>query len=220
MKKKKGSTKVSFVRILLSMLLFAGIGTITNAQITITGTVTDDANEPLIGVSVFIKGTNTGIITNTTGYYALSVPGENSVLVFSYIGYAMQEIQVGSNRTIDVELKEDVQAINEIVVLGYTKRARGELTGSVSNIKGTSIEAIPAGDLTKGLQGRLAGVTINDRGGEPGLSSNAEGNIRIRGSNTLGDNSPLIIIDGIPRSGLSYLSPNDIESISVLKDAS
>lgn len=188
-------------------------------SLTVTGTVIDKTGNPLPGVNVVVKGTIQGTVTGTNGAYSINVSDGNATLVFSFVGFVAQELQVDNQRAINVTLGEDIHEIDEVVVLGYTKRVRGELTGSVSNVKGETLQAVPSGDLVKGLSGRFSGVTINDRGGEGGLTSNAEGNIRIRGSNTLGDNAPLIIIDGIPRSGLSRLSANDIESISVLKDA-
>ena len=188
------------------------------AKRQVTGVVTDEAGEPIIGANVVEKGTTNGITTDIDGKFSLSI-GENATLQITYIGYISQEIDMKGKQSITIKLSEDTQVLEEVVVLGYTQKVRAELTGSVSTVKGTTIQAVPSGDLVKGLSGRFSGVTINDRGGEGGLASNTEGNIRIRGSNTLGDNAPLIIIDGIPRSGISRLSADDIESISVLKDA-
>ena len=224
-KKNAGIIRIcSFILFFSSMVIFAEkpyaiLNAAVQQQITITGTVSDDNGDLLPGVTVMVKGTTQGTATDVNGAYSLQVADGNATLVFSFVGYIMQEIRVGTNRKIDVKLVEDVQLIDEVVVMGYTKRVRGELTGSVSSLKGETILSVPSGDLVKGLAGRFSGVTINDRGGEGGLSSSVEGNIRIRGSNTIGDNSPLIIIDGVPRSGISRLSAEDIESISVLKDA-
>jgi TonB-linked SusC/RagA family outer membrane protein len=216
--------KISTLLLLMSILPVSAKDLILKEAmqqgIRITGTVSDNAGNLLPGVTIIVKGTSQGTITESDGAYTIMVPTNSVELVFSYVGFISQEILVGDQRTINVKMIEDSHLIDEVIVVGYGTRVKGELTGSVSNVRGESLQAVPSGDLVKGLSGRLAGVTINDRGGETGLSSSAEGNIRIRGSNTLGDNSPLIIIDGIPRSGISRLSANDIESISVLKDAS
>jgi len=185
--------------------------------IAITGTVTDAEGLPLPGASITIKGTSLGDITDADGVYTLRVPNENATLVFSYIGYISQETIVGSRRTIDIMLIEETRQIDEVVVIGYGTQRKVTLTGSVVAIKGTEVVKSPSVNVTSSLAGRLPGVIINTRVGEPGRDNPS---LYIRGRSTTGNSSALVIIDGVERGGLGQLNPNDIESISVLKDAS
>jgi TonB-linked SusC/RagA family outer membrane protein len=186
-------------------------------QKTITGTVTDQDNGgPLPGVNILAKGTTTGTVTDVAGKYQLTVADDITTLVFSFIGYSPQEIAIKGRAAIDVALKPDDQSLSEVVVIGYGEKEKGELTGAVANITGKSIEQTSQANLTQALQGKIPGLIINNRGGIPGSN---DANILIRGQSTLGNNSPLIILDGVPRESFAHLSPNDIESISVLKDA-
>ena len=203
--------------LLALILLLSTITTVYAQTITITGTITDVMNEPLIGVNVQVKGTTIGTVTDIDGKYALSVPGNQSVLVFSYVGYLPQEITVGNQRTIHVEMREDTQSLEEIVVVGYGVQRVETITGSVSAIKGEKLAISPTVNYSQALAGRLPGLVAVSRTGEPG-SDNAT--LRIRGVNTLGDNSPLIVIDGVPGRDMNRLNADDIESMSVLKDAS
>ncbi|WP_136482004.1 SusC/RagA family TonB-linked outer membrane protein [Cognatitamlana onchidii] len=184
--------------------------------IEISGVVSD-VDGPLPGVNIVVKGTTTGTQTDFDGNYAISVSGSNPVLVFSYVGYKTQEIPVGAQKTINVLLEQDVAGLDEVVVVGYSTRKRGELTGSVSTVSAKEIENTSNTEVAKSLAGRASGVIINDRGGYPG-SNNVD--ILIRGQSTLNNNNPLILIDGI-QSGtavFNQLAPQDIESLSILKD--
>ncbi|WP_439581941.1 SusC/RagA family TonB-linked outer membrane protein [Dyadobacter bucti] len=186
-------------------------------DITIKGQVlASDSKEPLPGVSVVVKGTQQGAITSGDGSYTLVVPDEKSVLVFSFVGYVSQEIQVANRSTLNVTLQSDIKALSEVVVTGYTAQSRRDITGSVSVIDADKLLAVPATNLAQQLQGRAAGVTVgtdNTPGG--GVA------VRVRGYGTLGNNDPLYVIDGVPTKGsLNTINQNDIESIQILKDAS
>ncbi len=188
--------------------------------ITITGKVTSSEDKSgLPGANVIVQGTSTGTVTDIEGNYTIEVPDANAVLVFSSVGFVTQELAVGNQTVIDIVLSADVTALDEIVVVGYGEQKKVTVTGAVVDVKGDELVKSPAVDMTNSLAGRLPGVITIQNGGEPGYDG-AE--IKIRGTNTLGNTSPLIVIDGIPDrdGGFGRLSPQDIESISVLKDAS
>jgi TonB-linked SusC/RagA family outer membrane protein len=184
----------------------------------VTGGVTNSKGEPLVGVSVTVKGATTGTSTDGSGNYSIDVPA-NGILVFSYVGYTTREIKVNGRSSVGVVLEENVSELNQVVVVGYGTKKRGEITGAVSDVSGKTITETSENNITQAIQGKIAGVVVNDRGGAPG-DNNAE--FLIRGKATLGDNSPLIVIDGVPRStdDFAHIASNDVESISVLKDAS
>lgn len=185
----------------------------------VSGTVKDQAGAPMIGVTVAVKGTTVGTTTNTEGKYRLQVPAGQNTLVFTYTGYESQEIAIDGQSTLDVTLAEGVSSMNEVIVVAYGTQKKETLTGAVTAVKGADLIKSPAVDLSNSLAGRLPGVVIIQTSGEPGYDG---ATINIRGVNTLGNSSPLIVIDGIPDrdGGLGRLSAQDIESISVLKDAS
>jgi TonB-linked SusC/RagA family outer membrane protein len=204
----------------LCLLLSFFLGVNAYAQITIKGTVTDsESYTGLPGTNVVIKGTATGTITDMDGNYTIEVPGEETVLVFSSVGYATFETTVGSRTVIDVPMAPETTALDEIVVVGYGTQQKVTVTGAVVDVKGKELVKSPAIDVTNSLAGRLAGVQVVQNSAEPGYDG-AE--IKIRGNNTLGNTSPLVVIDGIPDrdGGFGRLNPQDIESISVLKDGS
>lgn len=185
-------------------------------DLVITGTVSD-ATGPLPGVNVMVKGqAGVGAVTDFDGNYSIEVSDENAILAFSYIGFETQEVPVNGNNIINVTLEASASNLSEVVVLGYTSRKRGELTGSVSTVDSETMENTANKDLEKSLAGRVPGLIVSDRGGYPG--STGDVNLLIRGKSTLGNNSPLILIDGITAGSFSHLSPQDIESVSVLKD--
>ena len=187
-------------------------------QKTIKGTVVDVTGEPLIGVNVAVKGTTIGIIPDIDGNYTLEVPSK-STIVFSYIGYQAQEVPVGNQSTINVTLKEDAQKLEEVVVVGYGTQKKVTVTGSVASVSGEELKASPTTNLSNGMVGRMPGVIGFQKSDEPGGGGTT---IRVRGTNSLGSNDPLVVIDGIPDrdGGFNRLNPTEIESISVLKDAS
>ncbi|NJB85959.1 TonB-linked SusC/RagA family outer membrane protein [Lewinella marina] len=215
-------TAATFRLILLFLLISISPGLFaTGAGIdrTITGTVTD-ASGPLIGVNVIVKGTEgaglVGTVTDLDGSYSITVPDGRDTLIFSYTGYKTREVPINGRSLIDLELSSDDQVLEEVVVVGYTTRKKGELTGSVASLDGEVLERTPNRDLAKSLSGRIPGLIVSDRGGYPGSTNDVS--ILIRGKSTLNNNSPLILIDNIPAASFSHLSPQDIESISVLKD--
>ncbi len=199
----------------LFLSLIATIGAF--AQDAVKGKVKDEQGQGLPGVSVVVKGTTAGTVTDNAGAYTLNAQG-NSTLVFSYIGYITQEIALGNKSTLDVALVSDTKALTEVVVVGYGTAKKATLTGSVTAVKGTELQKAPAANLSNTLGGRLPGVSAVQSSGEPGYDGSA---IRIRGTNSLGNSNALIVVDGVPNrsGGLDRINPADIESISVLKDA-
>ncbi len=192
---------------------------------TITGKVTDLENgQSLPGVNILVKGTNLGTVSDVDGNYSINVPEEDDTLVFSSIGYVTEEIAVTGKSTIDVTLSPDIQALQEVVVIGYGTRKRENLAGSVASVGEEVIEARPVTNTVSALQGQIPGLTIQRSTGQPGqegFNLNVRGFSSTNGGNELsgGGNMPLVLIDGVPGS-LNLLNPEDIESISVLKDAS
>jgi len=184
-------------------------------QKTITGTVTDTEGLPLPGVTVIVKGTTIGTATNAEGFYSLQGIPEDATVVFSFVGMKTQEIEIGNRTSLDVTLELDAIGIEEVVTIGYATRKKGELTGSVSTVQSEEIERIGNKDVAKSLAGKVPGLIVSDRGGYPGTNDMT---LLIRGKSTLNNNSPLILIDGITAGNFNHLSPEDIESITVLKD--
>ncbi|MEZ7948436.1 MAG: SusC/RagA family TonB-linked outer membrane protein, partial [Macellibacteroides fermentans] len=182
---------------------------------TVTGTVKDAKGETLLGVNVVVKGTTNGTITDLDGKYSLEVPS-NAILEFSYIGYVTQAVPV-TGRVMDIVMKEDARNLDEVVVVGYGTQAKKDITGSVAVVDTKDLLASSGSSATQQLQGKAAGVYIGQNG-SPGASTM----VRIRGINTVNDNGPLYVIDGVStrNQNLSSLNPNDIESMQVLKDAS
>jgi TonB-dependent SusC/RagA subfamily outer membrane receptor len=187
-------------------------------QIKVSGTITDaSTKEAMVGVNIQIKGTTLGAISDVNGKYTLNITDPNATLVFSFIGYVNQEIQLGGRTSVDVALSSEVTGLEEVVVVGYSTQRKVTVTGSVVTTRGDDIKKSPAINVSNNLIGRMPGLTAVSRSGEPGKDGST---LRIRGSNTLGDNSPLIVVDGIANRGMERLNPNDIESITILKDAS
>src|SRR5690554_3943039 len=184
-------------------------------QIPITGTVTDANGAGIPGATVLVEGTTTGTATDIDGNFSLDVP-EGSVLLISFIGYQSQRITVDNQSVINIVLEEDQSSLDEVVVVGYGVQERLSITNSLTQVSGEVLERRPVTDFRQSLQGLAPGVTVLDQGGRPG---NNNINIRIRGITTLGDSNPLIIVDGIEQR-ISDINPNDIESVTVLKDAS
>lgn len=187
------------------------------AQITVKGKIVDTQNEPLMGVNVVLQGTTAGTLTNIDGLFTMEVPDSKSTLSISYIGYKRQNIVVGSTRNFNVILHEDLQNLDEVVVVGYGVQKKSHLTGSVSKLKSEGLEEIPVSNIDQVLQGRIAGVSIQNTTSEVGEAAQ----IRIRGTGSLSaSNEPLVVIDGYPiADGLSSVDMSDVESIEVLKDA-
>lgn len=186
---------------------------------TVTGTVTDEKGEPLIGVNIILKETSKGTTTNVDGKYSISINNAQSKLLFSFVSYEPKEVTVGNQSVINVSLKPDAKSLSEVVVVGYGVQKKATVSGSVVSVKGNELQKSPSVNLSNSLAGRMAGVVAVNRSGEPGYDGSS---IRIRGANTLNNSDALIVIDGIPNraGGLDRINPADIESVSVLKDAS
>jgi TonB-linked SusC/RagA family outer membrane protein len=187
--------------------------------IKVKGRIMSAAGQPLEGVSVVVKNAESGTTTNSRGEFSLSVPGEQSVLIISYIGFIDQEVTVGKKSSFDIKLLTTSDQLNEVVVIGYGTQKKVTLTGSVASVKGEELKGIPTGSVANTLVGRLPGLIAKNTSGEPGYD---DSRLLIRGNNTLGDNSPLIVVDGVAdrAGGFSRIDVNDIESVSILKDAS
>lgn len=184
---------------------------------TVSGTVTAAEEGALPGVNVLLKGTTTGTVTDLDGNYRLTVPEAGGTLVFSSIGYANQEAEIGNQSTIDITLAEDVQSLEEIVVVGYGIQEKKEVTSAVTSVKAEDFNGGNVNNPSQLIQGKVAGLVIAKPGGDPA----GDFNIRLRGtSSATGNTSPLIIVDGVPGADLNSIDPNDIASIDVLKDGS
>ena len=208
--------KLMNLRTIFTMLLLAIVWSVSAQNVTIKGTVTDENGEPIIGASVLEKGTNAGVSTDIDGNFSLKVTGKNP-LVVSYIGMDAQEVNITGKTQVNVVLKENSKVLDEVVVIGYETVRKKDLTGSVSSINAKAIESVPVVNVAEAMSGKLAGVNVTTSEGSP----DAEINIRVRGGGSITQEStPLYIVDGFPVSSISDISPADIQSIDVLKDAS
>ncbi|NJB82551.1 SusC/RagA family TonB-linked outer membrane protein [Wenyingzhuangia aestuarii] len=200
---------------IFTLLLFISVFGFAQSK-NISGVVTSvKTGEPLPGVSVLIKGTANGSYSNFDGEYILTKVSSGQIITFSYLGYNSEEITIGNENIINVELKEDIESLSEVVVIGYGTQKKKEVTGAVSVVNSEVIEALNPTRVEQALQGQVAGVNITSTSGAPGSGMN----IRIRGVSTNGDSRPLILVDGNPITDLSVINPNDIKSVNVLKDA-
>jgi TonB-linked SusC/RagA family outer membrane protein len=212
----KKFTLISRSCVLLLTLLTALVSLAQNAGIPVSGVVKDDKGQALSGVSVSVKGTDGGVSTDASGKFSISVPSTSSVIVFSYVGYQPQEMTVGNNTLFSLNLLPADNRLSDVVVIGYGTQKKISMTSAVSSLKGEEIANRPVNSLNQALQGQLSGLTILDQGGAPGNSNTV---MRVRGITTLSSNQPLVIVDGIEQP-LSDLNASDVETISVLKDAS
>lgn len=217
MKKK---TRILKRKILCSLFLLSGLFMFTQRglaqELTVSGTVTDEQNMPLPGASVIIKGTTTGTITDMNGEYSISAdPG--ATLVFSFIGMKTTEIPVDGRTVINLQMEEELATLDELVVIGYGSVKKKDVTTSISTVSTRELEKKPITNVAQAIQGRAAGVSVIKPNGSP----DAGMVVRVRGTTSLnGNNDPLYVVDGVPMTDISYLSPNDIESMQILKDAS
>ena len=185
-------------------------------EIAVSGKVTDENNQPLPGVNILVKGTTNGTTSDANGDYSLTVADQNTVLVFSFIGYATQEVHIDNRTSINVTLKEELISLSEVVVTGYGTQSKRDITGAVATIDSKQLLSTPSTNLGQALQGKVAGVMVGNENSPGGGVM-----VRIRGFGTINDNSPLYVIDGVPTKGnLNTLNQNDFESIQILKDAS
>jgi TonB-linked SusC/RagA family outer membrane protein len=203
---------------LIYSILFSLLSLQVMAQLKISGKVTSSAdNLPLPAVSIKIKGTTAGTLTDANGNYTISIPNDNSILVFSYTGFATQEARTAGKTTINVQLKESSSALNEVVVIGYGTAKKSDLTGSVTTVKAEQLLDKPVPNLSQALQGKVAGVDVSVNSNAPGAAAK----VRIRGIGSINSNvDPIYVVDGVVGVDPNSINPNDIASIEVLKDAS
>lgn len=217
--KRKNLQVLSFLKLIILGLLLqsypAELFAQTTEEITVSGTVRDERNDPLPGVSILVKGTTRGTATDAEGKFTLSAT-KGSVLAFSFVGYDLSEVTVNDASPISISMIPNSKTLNEIVVTGYTTQSKRSITGAVSSVSGKQLSEIAQVSVDRALQGKVSGVYISSEGVPGGNTM-----VRIRGFGTTNNNDPLYVIDGIPTKGnLTSLSPSDIESITVLKDAS
>ena len=198
----------------LGLLVIMTSGAIAQSNI-IKGIVTEDEGAPMIGVSILEKNTSNGTITDVDGSYSLKVNSDKAILVFSYLGYKSQEVALDGRTMIDIRLELDSKVLDDIIVTGYRKETRTDISTAISSIKSRDIEKLVVSGVEQALQGQTPGVSVTQVTGSPGDDIA----VRIRGAGTLGNNNPLFIVDGVPTSGnINMFSTNDIQSIEVLKD--
>jgi TonB-linked SusC/RagA family outer membrane protein len=199
---------------LIALLLQTSLG-FAQEKLAVTGAITDETGESLPGVFVSVKGTNNATIADEEGKYTLTVSGNDVVLVFSFMGYATQEIAVGNRSVVNVSMNPDVKIMDEVVVVGYGEQSRRTVTSAISKLGGEALRDIPIALVGEGLKGKVAGLKVVQHDNSPG----SELNFRIRGGSSINNsNTPLILVDGVERS-FAGVNPNDILSIDVLKDA-
>lgn len=184
---------------------------------TVKGTITDaEDGSTLTGVTIQIPGTNRGTISDIDGNYSITVPQEVNTLVFSYVGYLTDSVQIGNRENIDIALRLDMAQLEEVVVVGYGKIRKSDLTGSVASVKSEDLVKTPTSNPIDALQGKVAGLSVLSSSGNPGESPI----VRLRGITTLNNNNPIFVVDGVITDDVSFLNAMDIESVEVLKDAS
>ncbi len=202
---------------LIFFSLLSSIYSFAQQKISVNGNVSSEKNEPLAGVSVNVNGSSAGTTTDGDGKFTIQV-NKGATLVFSFVGYEENQVKVTNEKSVgNILMVSTASALSEVVVVGYGTQKKATLTGAVASVSGNEIRKSPAPNISNSLVGRLPGLVVVSRTGEPGNDGSL---LRIRGVNTLGDNSPLIIVDGIQNRGLDRIDPASIESITVLKDAS
>ena len=210
---KSNYYKERVIQLLLFFAFMLPMGALAQ-NIQLNGTVTDVSGESVIGASVLEKGTTNGVITDIDGNFTLSVSPKATIII-SYVGYAPQEIALNGRKELKVVLKEDTELLDEVVVIGYGTQKKSDVSGSVSSVSGDKLNNIPTANAETALQGMAPGLIVNFGSGAAGSTPS----LQVRGVTTYGtDNSPLVIIDGVP-GDMSFLNPEDIKSMSVLKDA-
>lgn len=183
----------------------------------VTGTVKDANGEPIIGATVVEKGTTNGTVTDFDGNFVLEEATEGALLEVSYIGYKPQHLTIVSGSPLAITLNEDTEVLEEVIVVGFGTQKKVNLTGAVASVDSKLLDNRPVQNVSSALQGLMPGVTITSNGGRPGMDGST---IRVRGVGTLNNASPYVLVDGVETGTLDSVDPNDIESISVLKDAS
>ncbi|MFN6064398.1 MAG: carboxypeptidase-like regulatory domain-containing protein, partial [Bacteroidota bacterium] len=186
------------------------------SQFRVKGKITDEKGESLVGVNVMVKNTSAGTLSGIDGGYSIEVADNQSILVFSYVGYGSKEIGVNGMSEINVVLSESAELLDEIVVIGYGSQRKSDLTGVVSSIKSEDLQKVASANITQALQGKIAGVQVVSGSGRPGEAPI----VRIRGTGTLNGASPIYVVDGLILDNIDFLNATDIASMEVLKDAS
>ncbi len=204
-------------RKLLLIILLLGYASTSWSQTKVSGVVTDEEKAPIPGVNILVKGTSTGAVTDVEGRYALEVPGQDAVLVFSSIGFVSEEVTVGNKSVIDLSMVPDITSLDEIVVIGYGEVEKKDATGAIGSVESEDIVRANPVQAAKAIQGQAAGVIVTKQNSRPGAGYN----INIRGLSSINfSNEPLVVIDGVMGGDLNALNPADIESMDILKDAS
>ena len=206
--------KISRVVLVTIAVFFAASFSMVAQNVTVTGKVVDESNQPIVGVGVIQTGTSNGVVTGFDGNYTLTLPSNGS-LTFSCIGYTEQIVPVAGRTVINVTLTEEALSLDDVVVIGYGVQRKSDITGAISQIKSGDLANRPISNAAKALQGKTAGVQMISTTAIPG----AESTIRVRGYSSNGSSDPLYVVDGLRVSSISNLDPNIIESIEVLKDA-
>ncbi|MCQ2135307.1 MAG: TonB-dependent receptor [Bacteroidales bacterium] len=207
-------SKLWATSLVLICSFFLVLSTPAYAQTTVSGVVTDSEGEPLVGAGVLMQGTTRGVVTDLDGRYEISVPSD-AVLEFSFIGFKTEVVAVAGRSSLSVSLESD-NVLEETVVIGYGTVKKKDLTGSVASVRGEDLAAKKTASLSTALQGTMSGVLVTRNGNAPGSGASS---IRVRGITTMDNSNPLIIVDGVQCSDLDYVNSNDVQSISVLKDA-
>ncbi len=199
--------------VLFILLLLANLSLM--AQMPITGVITDQGGQPMTGVTILVKGTTIGALSDPSGKYSIAAPAGSETLIFSFVGFTTQEVTIGGKSVINVSLSEALTGLDEVVVVGYGVQKKKLVTGSTIEVKGDEITKQNTVSPMTALQSLTPGINITKVSGEPGAGFK----VNIRGVGTIGNSQPLYIVDGVPRGDINYLNPSDIESIDVLKDA-
>ncbi|WP_052323377.1 carboxypeptidase-like regulatory domain-containing protein [Flexithrix dorotheae] len=209
---KRSITKWKRWILCIQLILF---GYLAHAQETISGKVTGNEGEPLPGVSVIIKDSGKGTVTDLDGNFKLNVTEEENILAFSFIGFISQEVVLNGRTRLEVVLEEDIKQLEEVVVVGYGTQTKKEVTGAVATVKNEDMVAVVASDFTKTLQGQVAGISVVESSGRPG----DQANIQIRGLGSISSSSsPLYVVDGIPYQSNPNIASEDIATVDILKD--
>lgn len=203
------------LRVFLLLVFFVAGTLVAYAQRAVTGTVVDKDQQPVTGANVIVKGTQIGAITDGLGKFTIAVPSSGNTLVVSFIGYASQEVGIGTSSIVNITLQPGSTFLNEVVVVGYGTQKVLAVTGAISSVSSAKLTALPTGTVDQALQGRAAGLTVINNG-SPGSSPT----MRIRGIGTTNNNDPLFVVDGVIAASIGNLNPADIESVQILKDAS
>lgn len=217
MNKRIFSNLFALNKVLLIVFCLSSVIAFSQNAKKISGVVVDKSGLPIPGLTVAIKGTTIGTTTDFEGNFKLDTKTTNPVLVFSYLGYVTQEKVVGNQNSFKITMSEDVQSLDEVVVVGYGQQKKETVTGSISTIKGDELVRVPTSNLNNAITGKLAGVVTVQSSGRPGEDA---ASIFIRGRSTWVNSQPLIIVDGVERLSMAEIDPNEVETISVLKDAS